>query len=208
MMNNRHIQTLYASFFRKDMHLDFEREIFELSDGDFLESYWLNKPKKDEATPIVTLFHGLDGSYKSPYIQGMMKKLASEGYAVVVMHFRGCADKTNRLPKAYHSGYTTDALEWLSSLKKEYKRAELFAVGFSLGANMLLKLLSENQTILNKAVAVSTPFLLDVCAEQMDKGFAKLYQFYLLYGMKKAVLEQYKLHDMQALLGISGKLNT
>ncbi len=39
-MKNRHIQTLYSSFFRKVKQPNCEVEKFILEDGDFLEAYW------------------------------------------------------------------------------------------------------------------------------------------------------------------------
>lgn len=87
LLKNRHIQTLYSSLFRKIPSHDFFIEKFKLSDGDFVECHWYNKPKTQDNKPIVILFHGLAGSYKSPYILGTMKELNSDGFSSVVMHF-------------------------------------------------------------------------------------------------------------------------
>jgi len=65
-LGNRHIQTLYSSFFRESLSLDFDIEKFELPDGDVLDCYWYKKPKEDSTKPIVILFHGLAGSYNLP----------------------------------------------------------------------------------------------------------------------------------------------
>ena len=139
-LKNKHLQTLYSSFFKKDLKLNFEIETFELDDGDFVDCYWYNKIKGKD---IVVLFHGLAGSYKSPYIQGTMKALSENGFASVLMHFRGCSGRENKLPRAYHSGDTADALAYLKSIKQKYPNSKIFALGYSLGGNMLLKLLGE-----------------------------------------------------------------
>jgi len=123
------------------------------------------------------------------------------------MHFRGCSGKVNRLARSYHSGETGDAKAWLESLAKHYPKSRLFAVGYSLGGNMLLKLLGEwgNSSPITAAVSVSAPMQLDVCANRMNKGFSRFYQYILMKGLKRALLEKYQHHNMQSLLGIDEK---
>ena len=201
-LKNRHIQTVYSTFFRKPLKLDFKIEEFTLSDGDFLECYWHNTNKQTK--DIVILFHGLAGSWESPYIQGVMKELSNASFTSVIMHYRGCATKPNKLPRSYHSGDTKDALEFVNSIKQRYPNAKLYGVGYSLGANMLLKLLGEqkNNKLFYKAVAVSAPMLLDVCANKMDIGFSKIYQKRLLKDLNLALEKKYDMFDMQSLIGL------
>ena len=78
LLRNRHIQTLYPALFRKKHSLKMEIETFELEDGDFLECFWFNKEKMNNRKKIVVLFHGLEGSHESPYIQGIMQALKKE----------------------------------------------------------------------------------------------------------------------------------
>ena len=61
LLKNKHIQTIYASFFRKIPEHKFEIERFILSDGDFIDCYWYNKPLITNK-PLVVLFHGLGKS--------------------------------------------------------------------------------------------------------------------------------------------------
>lgn len=203
-LKNRHLQTLYSSLFRATIELDFEIERFELSDGDFVDCYWYDKPQKESSKPIVILFHGLAGSYKSPYIQGTMKKLSENGFASVVMHFRGCSGEDNRLERAYHSGDSGDSSTWIQSVKAEFSNSKIFAIGYSLGGNMLLKLLGEYgaNSLLDGAISVSAPLQLDICANQMDRGFSKLYQKHLLKSLNSQLENKFDKHDMPSRLGI------
>lgn len=203
-LGNRHTQTLYSSFFRKSPSLDFTIEKFELPDGDVLDCYWYDKPKEGSDRPIVILFHGLAGSYRSPYIQGTMAKLSESGFSSVLMHFRGCSGKINRLPRAYHSGETDDATAWIADVKRRFSLSKLYAIGYSLGGNMLLKLLGESgkDSLLEKAVSVSAPLELDICAERMDMGFSKIYQRHLVKSLNSSLIQKYQKHDMQSLIGI------
>jgi predicted alpha/beta-fold hydrolase len=204
-LQNRHLQTLFATFFRKEIKLDFEIEEFRLDDGDFVECYWHNRDKMDKG--IVILFHGLEGSYRSPYIQGVMRSLAKSGFCSVVMHFRGCAQKENLLPRSYHSGDTKDARAYIKHLQKLYKDTPLFGVGYSLGANMLLKLLAtyKNSSPLKAAVSVSAPMQLDICADQMDRGFSKIYQAHLMKHLNASLLKKYKRFPMKKYINLDEK---
>jgi len=206
-MKNRHIQTLYSSFFRKISQPKIEIENFTLEDGDFLEAHWHKTSNPNPKTPIVILFHGLAGSYKSPYIQGVMKELSSAGFNSVLMHFRSCSGVMNNLPRSYHSGETEDAFYFIKSLKKRFPHAKISAVGYSLGGNMLLKLLGEmgKNSLLNGAVSVSAPIQLDICANVINSGFSKIYQAHLIKDLKSSLVKKYSQHDMKSLLNFDEK---
>ena len=201
-LKNRHIQTLYSSFFRKSLHLDLEVDTFTLSDGDFVECHWYDKPLKSSNTPIVILFHGLAGSYKSPYIQGAMNEAKKNGFASVVMNFRGCSGKENLLARAYHSGDSADALSWINSVTDRFPNSKIFTVGYSLGANMMLKLLGElgENSPITASVAVSAPLQLDICADAINKGFSKFYQWHLLKALNISLEQKYQKHNMEKLI--------
>jgi len=203
-ISNPHLQTIYSSLFRKFPEIEFEIETFKLSDGDFLQAYWHKTDTCQKHMPICVLFHGLAGSYNSPYIKGAMLALTKAGFDTVLMHFRGCSGVENSLARSYHSGDTQDAKEYLQNLKQRYPESQLYAVGYSLGANMLLKLLGEIQknSLIKKAVAVSAPMLLDICAKRMNRGFSRYYQHRLLQELETSIDKKYETFDMQKLLGL------
>lgn len=196
LFRNRHIQTIYPALFKKQPTYRYLIERFTLHDGDFLELYWY--ASHSDGKPLAVLFHGLGGSYASPYIQGMMQSLYKEGINSVVMHYRGSSGVPNDTPLSYHSGKTDDALEVLQSLKIRYPHSPLFGIGFSLGANLLLKLLGETKASspLSAAAAISSPFDLKLCALRLDQGFSKFYRAYLLKDLKKMLHEKFERFDM------------
>jgi predicted alpha/beta-fold hydrolase len=204
LLKNRHIQTLYASFFRKEIPLNYHIEEFTLSDGDFLDIYYTKELLPQDTQAIAVIFHGLAGSYKSPYVQGLSWELQKHGIAPVVMHYRSTSGRDNRFPQTYHSGKTDDALEFLHNIKKHYPDKKLFCVGYSLGANMLLKLLGElkEKSFIDAAAAVSAPMDLALCADVMNRGFARIYQEHLLKELRSSLEKKYEKHDMQKLIGI------
>jgi len=120
------------------------------------------------------------------------------------MHFRGCTGNDNKLPRSYHSGDSGDALEFIKSVKQEFPYSKLYGVGYSLGANMLLKLLGEIQEnkLLEKCVAVSPPMQLDACSARMNQGFSRYYQYRLVNDLNAALDKKYDKHNMHRLIGL------
>ncbi len=204
---NRHIQTFLPILLRGNsvVHGIYQKLI--LPDGDFIDLTWNKIPARMDSKPLVVIFHGLEGSINSPYAKGLMLALDKLGWNVVLMHFRNCSDRVNLAARTYHSGETGDASYFLGWLRESYPQAPLLAVGYSLGGNMLLKLLGDKKTEvpLYAAVAVSVPLLLDVCADQMRSGFSKVYQQYLLQKMKRKLLGKFQQHDYQGLIGLCQK---
>lgn len=180
-----HCQTLWPARLARRPYPRLWLQRFALADGDFVDLAW-NTQDYQGKQPLAVLFHGLEGSARSPYIRGMTAALARQGYAVVVMHFRGCSGEPNCLPRAYHSGETNDARVILDHLADTYQPPYMVAVGYSLGGNMLAKYLAEqqNRCPLQAAVVVSAPLDLKSCSLRINTGFSRIYQRYLLSSMK------------------------
>lgn len=200
---NRHVQTIYPRFIQPRLPLNYTMERVKLDDGDFLDLAWGPAPQK--LTALVVMFHGLEGSIHSHYANDMMVTLSQQGWQVVLMHFRGCSGEANLMPRAYHSGETSDPAFIINLLHQRYPNVPKVAVGFSLGANMLLKLLGEHPDSLGlkAAAAVSAPLKLDECATSVNQGFAKVYQRYLLRSMKSNLLKKMQRIDYRDILQIS-----
>jgi len=188
-LRSAHLQTLWPAFFKKQHQLDLMNEQYELDDGDFIDLCW-SKKKSDK---VVLLLHGLEGSIKSHYINGIFYQLEQAGYRPVFMHFRGCSDRVNRLPRAYHSGETGDMALVVEHIKNTTGNYPYAAVAYSLGANALLKWLGEtgHNNPLNKAVAVSVPFKLYDAAKRLEQGVSKLYREHLLTSLRKTYVKKF-----------------
>jgi hypothetical protein len=102
------------------------------------------------------------------------------------MHFRGAGKEFNRLPRAYHSGDTTDVDFLIRTLNQREPNTKKAIVGVSLGGNVLLKWLGEQgpESNINAAIAISVPFVLNKVSNKMNTGFSRLYQ--------KRMLDQFK----------------
>ncbi len=179
-MKNPHIQTLWANHSTQSKPQG-ETERVELSDGDFLDIEWF-----DAAGPLVLLLHGLEGSSHSSYAIAAINTLQAKGFHVVFMHFRGCSGEPNRLDSSYHSGHTADLHEVLQHIIQQSGKSVHCVIGYSLGGNILLKWLGEQkkQAYVNRAIAVSVPFVLADAAERMSKGISKFYAMLLLRHLR------------------------
>lgn len=182
-----HAQTLWARMVRRAPEVPFWRERLELPDGDFIDLDWTEQGRG----PIVIVLHGLEGSSRSPYVRGIMHAIAQRGWRGVVMHFRGCSGEPNRLPRSYHSGDTGDLVFLIDALLRREPRTPLAAVGYSLGGNVLLRWLGKHgDRSLRAAVAVSVPYVLDVAADRLDRGFSRVYQWRLMECLRTSVNEK------------------
>ncbi len=184
---NPHLQTLLPRVFRRRILLEPLWQRLELPDGDFVDLAWSEPPEEAKHKPRVVLFHGLEGSFYSPYAHGLLNAWREKGWLGVVMHFRGCSGEPNRNRRIYHSGETEDARFFLRWLKESFGDVPTAAVGISLGGNMLAYYLAEegDNAQLNAAVIVSAPLMLEPCAKRMEQGFSRLYNHYLLGQLKQ-----------------------
>ena len=162
---------------RPRLPLNLRLERLDTPDGDFLELHHLSGQAD---SPLLVLLHGLEGSLRSHYIQGLLEQASSKGWRAVVLIFRSCGDSLNRTRRFYHSGETTDLDFTIGHLSSSYPEAPLILAGISLGGNVLLKYLGERGDTVSPrilaAAAVSVPYDLARSADHIDKGFAKVYQ--------------------------------
>lgn len=182
-LKNRHLQSCYSSLlpYRAKTPLRWEELI--LPDGDFLDVAWAGKAKG----PLAILLHGLEGSVYSHYIQLLLDELVSRGWQAAVMHYRTCSGRINRLPQSYNGGDVRDLTFFIKTVAKRFPDVPLYAVGFSLGGNILIHYLAKQQdSPLTAVAAISTPYEMNKSADYL----AGFYQKMLLKSMKKKVLDK------------------
>jgi len=179
-------QTIYAALALGGAGVRYRRERWDTPDGDFVMADWVDGPANG---PLVALFHGLEGSSGSHYARALMSAVRASGWRGVVPHFRGCGGVPNDLPRAYHSGDSRE-MDWmLRHLRPLAGTAPLFAVGVSLGGNVLLKWLGEEgdaaREIVWAAAAVSAPVDLTAAGNALGRGFNLVYARHFLGSLKR-----------------------
>lgn len=189
-----HAQTIVASLTPAPI-ITWRRERWETPDGDFVDVDHAGDPR---ATRTLALFHGLEGSSASPYARSIAEAALARGWRVALAHFRGCSGEPNRLPRAYHSGDSTE-IDWILRRLASAPGTVLFAAGISLGGNALLKWLGERDdaaaALVQRAAAVSAPLDLAAAGAALDRGFNRqVYTRHFLATMKpraRAKLERF-----------------
>lgn len=197
-----HTQTVISSFSSTKDPRSAKVEI-ATPDQDFLE---LEVVDLKNHKPVVALFHGLEGSSKRHYIQNLMSDLRDQGFSSVALNFRGCGERLNLQKRMYHSGETEDYKTLFSWIKEHFEGKEIYAVGFSLGGNALVKSLGEleHDHPVSRAVAVSPPYDLKGGSLRMDEGFNKIYQQRFINTLKeKTKLKRQQYPDFPIFTGKS-----
>ncbi len=201
-----HAQTLWPSLMRRPVDIELTTERLTLPDDDFIDLAWT----KNNSNKIVIVLHGLEGSIDSSYARGMLAAINKIGWYGVFMHFRGCSGEHNLKDRSYHSGETGDLRFLVETLRERQPEATLYAVGYSLGGNALLKYLGEykDDSQLKAAVTVSVPYLLSNSAKKLGKGLSRIYQRHLLNRLVNKTLSKFQ--DRQAPVDIANinKWNT
>jgi uncharacterized protein len=137
--------------------------------------------------PLVVLIHGLSGCEDSFYLRKSAAHLLSLGFPVLRLNLRGAGPSRGHCRFQYHAGASEDFAHTLDALPSPLTRAGVVAVGYSLGANMLLKYLGEHgsRARVKAAVAISAPLDLAATSRQMMRRRNAIYQFYLLRDMRR-----------------------
>jgi predicted alpha/beta-fold hydrolase len=179
-----HAQTIYPSL-KRTPGIAYRRERVDTPDGDFVDFDWLDATgPAGDATPVVVLFHGLEGNSSSHYALALMRELARIGWRGVVPHFRGCSGEPNRRPRAYHSGDYAEVGWMLATVRKRVPFATLFAAGVSLGGSALLNWLGREQSraasTVTAAATVSTPLDLNAAGIAIEIGLNRIYSRHFL----------------------------
>jgi len=141
-------------------------------------------------TPVVLLFHGLEGSSDSHYARALMAAVQARGWHGAIPHFRGCSGEANLAPRFYHSG-DAEELDWIVRRLLPRYPGPFYAAGVSLGGNVLLRWLGEQQhgaEIVDAAVAVSAPLDLAAGGAALGRGFNRLYTHMFLQTLKPKAL--------------------
>jgi hypothetical protein len=138
--------------------------------------------------PHLLILHGLEGSTRSTYAQGLLAQAKQCGWSADLLLFRSCDGHTNRARRLYHSGETSDLDFVVRRLISEHRDISLRIVGVSLGGNVLMKWLGEQGESLPsnvlRAASVSTPFDLAAGSRNLECFLGQQYVNYFMASLK------------------------
>ena len=167
-----------------------------LSDGDRLSVLDSVPPGWFPRDPVAVLVHGLGGCARSPYVVRVADRLVRLGIRVVRMNLRGAGSGYCGARGVYHAGRTSDVravTDWLSA---SAPGSPLALLGFSLGANLVLKLSAESATepvpCLDCVLAANPPLNLEACSEHIHKPINRLFEMSLVQNLIKSITRHHE----------------
>ena len=154
----------------------FRRERWTTPDGDFVDvDHLIAEPRPGQ--PLLVLFHGLEGSSESQYVQAFAATARARGWAFALPHFRGCSGELNLAPRAYHSG-DYEEVGWMLARLQAGHAGPLIAAGVSLGGNALLRWAEESgasaAATARAVCSICSPVDLAAAGRAIGRGFNRL----------------------------------
>ena len=194
-LSNPHLQTILPKFFAPaipNYRRVLVKDSLDESDGayDFYDAddavFDSNIDGKTDGksqidTPLVVLFHGMEGSSDSHYARALAHAVHAKGWHFVVPHFRSCGGVPVKGEVFYTAGDTDEIHHNLTTLSQTY--ATIYAVGVSLGGAALANYVGKfgYEAVCQAAAVVSAPVDMPSAAIKLHRGVGhRVYTPYLL----------------------------
>lgn len=150
-----------------------------LDDGDRLSVAESTPPGWQPSRPTALLVHGLAGCARSPYVVRVAARLVTRGVRTVRMNLRGCGSGFGLARGIYNAGRTGDLRDVARWMATRAPGSPLALIGFSLGANLVLKLAAEatDEPLegLDCVLAANPPLDLAACCRHLRRSENRLY---------------------------------
>ncbi|KAF4351111.1 hypothetical protein F8388_013216 [Cannabis sativa] len=161
---NRHVETIFAAFFRSVPDVRLRRECIRTKDDGSVALDWVSGDDRSLSpdSPLLILLPGLTGGSDDSYF--------------------------------YSASFLGDMHEVVAHVGARYPKANLYAVGWSLGANILVRYLGQesDKCPLSGAVSLCNPFNLVIADEDFRKGFNNVYD----KALSSALCKIFKKHAL------------
>jgi predicted alpha/beta-fold hydrolase len=120
----------------------------------------------EDDSPMLITMHGLSGGSHEEYVRHTILPLTKEGsgWTACVINARGCAWSKLTTPVLFNARATWDMRQLVKFLREKFPKKKMFAVGYSLGANILTNYLGEegDKCELSAGIIVGNPWDLGV----------------------------------------------
>jgi uncharacterized protein len=196
LLRSGHLQTLRAALMRAE-HWPYQarQHVLETSDGDRLVLHDDNpegniQEGTHQLSQCALLVHGLGGSHLSPYMVRISHKLREMGVRTFRLDMRGCGAGWDLARRPGHAGRSEDVEVAARYIRSQLPSHRLTLVGFSLGGNIVLKLLGElgdrAAALVDRAMAVAPPVDLSECARNLQRPGMFLYNRWFVRSLMDA----------------------
>lgn len=195
LLRNRHLMTIVPAFLRRRFPRlpPGESRLFDVEPGTQLRGHchWHAEPRKH---PTLLLVHGLEGSSDSAYIVGCAEKGFIAGLNVIRLNQRNCGGTERLTSTLYHSGRSADFHAVVMELIRRDPLPEIFAAGFSMGGNLVLKMAGEfgdsAPEQLRGIVAINPSLDLASCADALGAPRNFIYNRHFVRRLKRRMREK------------------
>lgn len=190
LLRNAHLMTLAAAFWWRRYHglPPSAPRLFETEPGTRVRAdcHWQLEPRRH---PALVLLHGLEGSSDSGYMLGTAEKAFRAGFSVLRLNQRNCGGTESLTPTLYNSGLSVDVRAVALELLEKDRLAEIFVAGFSMGGNLVLKMIAElgasAPAELRAAIGVCPSCDLAACADAIGAPRNVLYERHFVKRLKE-----------------------
>lgn len=190
-LNHPHQQTVFStvvSWLKEPISVS---RIIPLRDGDKVVIEVSTPDNWKPTDPTVFCVHGLCGSHQSPYQVRLVNRLVPMGIRVIRFNMRCCGSGRGMSRNIYHGGRCDDLFEALKIIKAETPNSDITLIGFSLGGNIVLKLLGDlgslGSRFLKQVIAVSPPVDLANSADLLHTAANGMYEKYFCKIIRKEI---------------------
>lgn len=118
--------------------------ILALGDGDAVKIVENRSKRWPPSGRIFAMLHGLTGSHASRNLERIGRRLLGRDGMVIRMNFRNCGPGLGLSKGVNHSGRSEDVRALLTWLKQKFPTSPVTLLGFSMGANIGLKMAGED----------------------------------------------------------------
>lgn len=201
-----HAQTIAGRYLpSRRVELSLRSHQIALRDGDRLCVLVSTPPVWGEGKPIAVFVHGLGGCARADYVTRVADRLHRMGVRCVRMNLRGAGDGFGLARGIYHSGRTEDVRAVATWAGADAPGSPIALLGFSLGANLVLKLAAEARDEpfagLDCVLGANPPLDLAACCNAIREPRNRLYDRNFVKGLKRDIA---RLHAAFPDLGPTG----
>lgn len=205
--------TIAAAFWRRKYLClnDSQQRLFETEPHTRVraECHWQGSPREH---PTIVLLHGLEGSADSGYMLGTADKAFRAGFNVLRLNQRNCGGTEALTPTLYNSGLSCDVCAVTRELIERDGLPEIFAAGFSMGGNLVLKMAAEFGDAapreLRGVLGVCPSCDLGACADAIGELRNRLYQRHFVKRLKRRMIHKARLFPGKYPLNGLAKIRT
>lgn len=184
-----HSQTLLGHLLKspnlKDIkNINLENRVIKLSDGDELSLQLF----RGSQPFTLSIFHGLGGDIDADYMQRTALLAYKLGWSFILVNHRSVSPFA-KSQRSYHSGRggdISDILKWSNIWNPQSTQ---IVIGFSMSGSILLNLVTgkSGDCLPKYAITVNAPIDLKNAADNLTKGFSKIYDIRFFLKLKKMI---------------------